>query len=227
MDPWHSSALPELQRIEWAELPTLIVALLILVVFWLGARGAAHVLGRTLDRVSKNDGVNRLLVITARLSLTAIDMRTVRLRTVQGNRVLLPNKEVYNGALTNFTETPHRRIDLEVGVAYGDDLKLAKEVCEEAISALACTLVERGVDVFYTGFGDSSINFEARFWINFSRQRDFVSARSEAVIAIKQALDANGLHIPFPIRTLDFGARDVGGWELELLGAGVEGRSAS
>jgi small-conductance mechanosensitive channel len=56
----------------------------------------------------------------------------------------------------------------------------------------------------YEEFGDSSINFLVRFWIKYKRQFNYVNARSEAIIKIKKAFDANDIVIPFPIRTLDF-----------------------
>jgi len=155
-----------------------------------------------------------------------IDLRTVRLRTLTGERVLIPNREVYNNPLVNFTETPDRRVDLNVGVAYGDDLELARKVAREAIEGLPMRDGSRPVDVFYEGFGDSSINFVARFWIEFRSQRDYLAARSEAVVRIKAALDENGLTIPFPIRTLDFGARAVGGVPMgEVLSLGQNTRA--
>ncbi len=144
----------------------------------------------------------------------AIDLRTVHLRTVTGERVLIPNKDVYNNSLVNYTETPHRRVDVAVGVAYGDDLVTARDAAVQALETLPMRNQNRPVEVFYEGFGDSSIDFVARFWIEFSAQRDYLHARSEAVIALKRGLDAAGITIPFPIRTLDFGARAVGGESL-------------
>jgi small-conductance mechanosensitive channel len=58
--------------------------------------------------------------------------------------------------------------------------------------------------VVYDEFGDSSINFQVRFWISYKRQFNYVNARSEAIVKIKKAFDANNIVIPFPIRTLDF-----------------------
>ena len=56
----------------------------------------------------------------------------------------------------------------------------------------------------YTEFGDSSINFETRFWINSTTAMEVLKAKTEAMIAIKKAFDDNGINIPFPIRTLEF-----------------------
>ena len=65
----------------------------------------------------------------------------------------------------------------------------------------------KDVEVFYEGFGGSSIDFVARFWIDYRRQVEYKTAVSEAVIAIKKAFDAHDVMIPFPIRTLDFGIK--------------------
>jgi len=57
--------------------------------------------------------------------------------------------------------------------------------------------------LFYTEFGDSSINFTLRFWIKFDGQAGYLTARSEAIKAIKQAFDNKEITIPFPIRTVE------------------------
>jgi small conductance mechanosensitive channel len=59
-------------------------------------------------------------------------------------------------------------------------------------------------ELFFNEFGSSSINFTLRFWINDYRQKAYLKAQSDAIIAIKKAFDENDIMIPFPIRTLDF-----------------------
>ena len=143
-----------------------------------------------------------------------VDLRATKLRTMQGETVVIPNREVFNDALVNYTDTPDRRIDIAVGVAYGDDLRKARQVILDAVSGLDLALDGRTrVDV--EGFGGSSVDLVARFWVNARNQAPYLDARSQAVIAIKEALDEAGLHIPFPIRTLDFGASSVGGVRLD------------
>ena len=61
--------------------------------------------------------------------------------------------------------------------------------------------------MYWTEFGDSSINGVVRFWQKTTGQRDFLAERSAAIVAIKQAFDEADVMIPFPIRTLDFGIR--------------------
>lgn len=91
-------------------------------------------------------------------------------------------------------------------------MEKAEEVAKEAVAGVEGRDESRDVELFYTEFGDRSINFIVRFWIPFARQPDFLAARSSAICRLKVAFDDAGLTIPFPIRTLDFGV--VGGEKL-------------
>lgn len=141
-----------------------------------------------------------------------INLRATHVRTFQGQIVILPNKDIFQSPIVNYSRTGKRRVDLGCGVAYGDDLEKAERVALEAVAALDLRDPARDVELFYEGFGESSIDFTLRFWIDFHRQPDFLRARSEAVKRLKRAFDEAGITIPFPIRTLDFGV--VGGEKL-------------
>jgi small conductance mechanosensitive channel len=156
-----------------------------------------------------------------------VTLRATVLRTLQGQLVYVPNIDVLQNPIVNYSAIGKRRIDLDVGVSYGDDLEKAERVALDAVNAVSGRDTSRDPDLFYQGFGDSSINFTVRFWIDFQRQTDYLSARSEAVKRIKQAFDDHDITIPFPIRTLDFGI--VGGEKLaeQLDGVRARGRSAS
>ena len=140
-----------------------------------------------------------------------VELRATTVRTFEGQRVLIPNAMVFKNPVINFSQPGRRRVDIAVGVAYGDDLEKARRVAIEAVEALDFREPGSTVELFYEEFGDSSINFSLRFWIDFARQVDFLDARSRAIMAIKAAFDRNGITIPFPIRTLDFGGDVVGG----------------
>lgn len=141
-----------------------------------------------------------------------VNVRTTIVRTFQGKHVLIPNKEVYGESLVNYSRSPDLRVDLECGIAYGDDLSEAEQIAMEALSSLEMRDKTRDVELLWESFGDSSINFVIRFWITYHVQTDFLHARSEAIKRLKTAFDENGITIPFPIRTLDFGV--VGGEKL-------------
>ncbi|MDX1532065.1 MAG: mechanosensitive ion channel [Rhodothermales bacterium] len=141
-----------------------------------------------------------------------LNLRSTWVRTFQGQRVIIPNSQVFQNPVTNYSRGS-RRVDVRCGVAYGDDLEQARDVTLAAVRGLDAADPDRPIDLYFEEFGDSSINFVVRFWVDFRKQTDFLAAQSEAIIAIKKALDEAGLTIPFPIRTLDFGV--VGGERLD------------
>lgn len=142
-----------------------------------------------------------------------VEIRATWVRTFQGQLVVVPNSKVFKNPLINYTALGSRRVDLAVGVSYGDDLERAKRIAIGAVETIEARDKDRPVELFYGEFGSSSINFEIRFWVPFNRQTDFLSARSDAIVAIKRAFDEQDVTIPFPIRTLDFSK--VGGVELK------------
>jgi small conductance mechanosensitive channel len=136
-----------------------------------------------------------------------VNLRWTELLTQQGQLVLIPNKQVFENPIMNYTAQGKRRVDVTLGVSYGDDLEKAKRVAMEAVSAVPGRLPDREVELFYEEFADSSINFTIRFWIQFEKQKDYLAARSDAILRIKRAFDAAGIAIPFPTRTLDFAVK--------------------
>ena len=140
-------------------------------------------------------------------TVSDISLRTTTIRSFQGIEVLIPNKKLFQEVVENYTNTKDRRVDLSIGVSYGDDLDKVKELTIEAIRSLKSIDRPNEVTLFFTEFGESSINFSVRFWAKSARQPDYLQAQSDAIVAIKQVYDANDIMIPFPIRTLDFGIK--------------------
>lgn len=140
-------------------------------------------------------------------TIERINMRTIDIRRVTGELVKVPNRKVFENVMVIFTHYGIRRVDIKVGVSYGEDLEKVQQVVKEAITGITGMVENKEVEVVYDEFGDSSINFQLRFWIKYKRQFNYVNARSEAIVKIKKAFDANNIVIPFPIRTLDFGIK--------------------
>jgi len=136
-----------------------------------------------------------------------VNLRWTEVYTPQGQLVLIPNKQVFENPIMNYSSLGRRRIDLAVGVSFGDDLARARDVAIRAIEGVPQRLPDRPIELYYEEIGESSINFVVRFWIPFSKQGDYLGARSEAILRIKQAFDAEGITMPFPTRTLDFGVK--------------------
>jgi small conductance mechanosensitive channel len=140
-------------------------------------------------------------------SVVNINLRSTIIRTMQGQHVHIPNKDIFNKPIVNYSEEGKRRIDLKCGVSYGDDLEKVKKIVLEAITSIDYLITKDEITFFYKEFGDSSINFEVRYWVNFKKQPDYLAAPSDGVMRIKKAYDENNIMIPFPIRTLDFGIK--------------------
>jgi small conductance mechanosensitive channel len=137
-----------------------------------------------------------------------VELRATELETLDGLAVIVPNKEVFQKPIVNYTKTRTRRLDFSAGTAYADDMEKVREVVSQALQDVPNRDPAREIEVFFESFGDSSINFLVRIWLSEADQLSWLRARSEAMIAMKKAFDREGITIPFPIRTLDFGARD-------------------
>lgn len=134
-----------------------------------------------------------------------LDLRAVTIKQPDNNLVYVPNKLVLENPIKNYSTTAQSRVILECGVGYSSDLEFVRKLVNKTIVE-SFEPVEREEDLIflYTGFGDSAINFEIRFWIDSTSALEVLKAKTEAMIAIKKAFDENDINIPFPIRTLDF-----------------------
>ncbi len=130
-----------------------------------------------------------------------INYRTVVLRNFDGEMVVLPSAMVTNDVIVNHTAHGHRRTVLPVGVAYGTDLPTAQRIILEAVRGVDGVLQRPAPQAWVTAFGDSSIDFDVRFWHASEILVQF-RVRSAAAMAIKAAFDAEGIEIPFPQRVV-------------------------
>jgi len=152
-----------------------------------------------------------------------VHLRWTEIRTPQGQLILVPNKQIFENPITNFSATGQRRVDLKAGVSYGDDLEKVRRVALQALEQMPSRKPDTEVELFFEDLSDSAISLVARFWIDFtSRQSDYLRAKSEAIERLKRAFDQNGITMPFPTRTLDFAVK--GGETLSKALEEVEAR---
>ncbi|MEB2775777.1 mechanosensitive ion channel family protein [Algoriphagus sp. D3-2-R+10] len=146
-------------------------------------------------------------------SVLEINLRVTKIKTYNGPIVYVPNRYLFQECFTNFTEFTQRRVQIECGVSYGEDLEHVEKIALESARNVSSRLESEEPTLFWTGFGDSSINFTLNIWCKFDENNlDFIPVRNEAIISLKKAFDKNDIMIPFPIRTLDFGIK--GGTQL-------------
>ncbi len=130
-----------------------------------------------------------------------ISIRTTQIYTYNGEKVLLPNSTVFTNAVKVFTAYSFRRTDLGVGVDYDTSLPEATKILTTTIQNLDGVLKEPFPEIDLANFGDSSIDFVVRYWTS-SQEKQVRYVQTQAIIAIKKALDAANINIPYPIRTL-------------------------
>ncbi|RFC53876.1 mechanosensitive ion channel family protein [Brumimicrobium aurantiacum] len=136
-----------------------------------------------------------------------IGIRTTEISSFQGQEIIIPNKLLFQNPLVNDSENIYKRIDLDVGVSYGEDLERVREITIDAVKNVPNINKQKDIDLVYLAFGGSSIDFRVMIWVEFKSQLEFLKSQSEAIISIKKAFDNNDIMIPFPIRTLDFGIK--------------------
>ena len=139
-----------------------------------------------------------------------IKVRATTIRTYDGRQVVIPNSQLYTSALTVNTAYKRRRLELTVGIGYEDDIRKAKEVILQALEKAETVSKLAEPSVVATEFGASSIDLKVRWFINDGTQANKVASIHEVIVEIKDQLDAAGVNIPFPIRTLDFSDDSAG-----------------
>ncbi len=134
-----------------------------------------------------------------------IDLRAVTIKQVDNNLVYIPNKLVVDNPIKNYSTTTQSRVILKCGVGYESDLRMVKQLTIDTVMS-NFKAVENKEDVLFLWreFGDSSINYELRFWIKSTSALEVAKAKSETMMLMKEAYDQNNINIPFPIRTLNF-----------------------
>lgn len=128
-----------------------------------------------------------------------IELRSTMIRTFDGQDILIPNKNILTHVVTNYTLSPYRRVVVPVGVSYDSDLKKVEEVTLKALESVPERVMDQPTEVVFTDFGASSINLSAAFWMDYQKNRTFLIARHNAILAINKAYKENGIQIPFPI----------------------------
>jgi small-conductance mechanosensitive channel len=130
-----------------------------------------------------------------------IGIRASIVRTFDGAEVIVPNAELIQSQVVNWTLSDRRRrLEVKVGVRYGTDPTRVLPLLREAALAHPEVLREPAPVALFREFGDSSLNFAVRFWI--AEPQRFWTVWSEVTISVNNALADAGIEIPFPQRDL-------------------------
>lgn len=130
-------------------------------------------------------------------TVVEVGILTTELKTPDNVKIIMPNSQIMGSSITNFSAHDTRRVDMVVGVGYGDDLNKAKQIMVALLEADERVLKEPAPQVAVSNLGDSSVDFVVRPWVNAS---DYWAFKFDFTQAVKEKFDAEGVSIPFPQR---------------------------
>lgn len=128
-------------------------------------------------------------------TVESITLVSTMLRTPDNLTVIIPNGTISANTIVNLTANPTRRIDLVIGIDYGEDLRKAKALLEEIVHSEPRVLADPPPIIAVAELADSSVNFDVRPWV---KTADFLDVRYALIERIKLGFDDHGISIPFP-----------------------------
>ncbi|HDZ56201.1 MAG TPA: mechanosensitive ion channel [Pseudomonas xinjiangensis] len=121
------------------------------------------------------------------------------LKTPDNKTITIPNGSLSNGNVINYSRQPTRRVHLDIGIDYGDDVKKAREILLGLAHSDNRVLKDPEPAVWLVSLGDNSVNLSLRMW---TKTDDYWGVFWEMLEQTKEAFDQEGISIPFPQRTV-------------------------
>lgn len=133
----------------------------------------------------------------------SIDLLSLKLRTFDNLYVRIPNESLIKSEVTTLTKFPIRRFDMQVSVAYKEDLNKVRDVLFEVAHDNPLCLEEPKPLFIFQGFGASSLDIQLSVW---TKKENFLELRNTIYLGVKAAFDDAQIEIPFPHTTLYTGS---------------------
>ena len=130
-------------------------------------------------------------------SVEEVQILTTVLKTGDNKRVIVPNSQIMDGIITNYSANDTRRVDMVIGVSYSDDLDKVRQTLKELVAAEDRILDEPACTIAVSELGDSSVNFVVRPWVATA---DYWGVMFDMTEAVKKRFDEEGISFPFPQR---------------------------
>lgn len=124
-----------------------------------------------------------------------VHILTTILKTGDNKQIIVPNSQVMNSIITNYSANDTRRIDMVVGVSYDDDLDKVRATLEALITAEARIMQEPAPLIAVSELAESSVNFVVRIWV---KSGDYSGVKFDLTEAIKKRFDKEGISFPYP-----------------------------
>jgi len=126
-----------------------------------------------------------------------IQIFATQLKTPDNKKIIVPNAKMMGDNITNYSAKDTRRVDMVIGVGYGDDLKKVREVLEDILAKDDRILEDPAPTIGVLELGDNSVNFAVRPWV---KTEDYWGAYFDVTETVKRRFDEEGISIPYPQR---------------------------
>ena len=124
-----------------------------------------------------------------------VQILTTVLKTGDNKQIIVPNGQIMNSIITNFSAHDTRRVEMTVGVSYDDDLDKVRSTIQDLVNADERILKDPECLIAVSELADSSVNFTVRPWVNTA---DYSGVKFDLTEAIKKRFDKEGISFPFP-----------------------------
>lgn len=125
----------------------------------------------------------------------SMNLLSVLVRTPDNKAVIIPNNNVWGDSITNVTQSDTRRVDMEFGIGYGDDIETAQNIMEQVVAEHSLVLKDPEPVIRVHELADSSVNFVCRPWV---KTENYWEVYWDLTRTVKERFDAGGVSIPFP-----------------------------
>ena len=126
-----------------------------------------------------------------------VQIFTTQLKTPDNKTIIIPNAKMMGDNITNYSAKDTRRVDMVIGVGYGDDLKKVREILEDILAKDHRILKDPAPTIGVLELGDNSVNFAVRPWV---KRDDYWGAYFDVTETVKRRFDEEGISIPYPQR---------------------------
>ncbi|MDW7738523.1 MAG: mechanosensitive ion channel family protein [Bacillota bacterium] len=133
-----------------------------------------------------------------------IHIISTSLRTLDGYFIRVPNEKVFTSSITNYSSSSVRRFEYSIGISYADDAEKAVNIIKQVIDEQPFALINPAPQVYVDSLGDNSVDIIVRIW---APTAVWFNLKMELLWKIKQAIESEGIEIPFPQRVIWYGEK--------------------
>ena len=122
-------------------------------------------------------------------TILKIELRSTTLTTTAGLHVIIPNKDIFQKPIINYSRSDHRRVELDFSLPNTTDLSIVESLVRKALEGIGNAISE--IEFYYTAIEDPKVKLTVSFRIDNSEPKGFMTARHKAIVAIHKIFGEN------------------------------------